>query len=155
MKYAVTILKVIGASILLGGCTGGSANGGENVQPQAEVYFLQQKPATNPEEQVTPAALLEGKLILANGCLRLQGKSNERGLATIWPSEFDFDRVGGKISIVNSESKIVAQVGNRIQVSGGEIKDWHPEMFRQNVAMSVRCLGPYAIMGSDVVVIEP
>jgi len=67
-------------------------------------------------------ALAEGKLVLDNGYLRLKpliffGDS----YLLIWPHGFSLLTEGEEIQVIDSDRQVVASVGDRIKVGGGEV----------------------------------
>lgn len=63
-------------------------------------------------------ALLEGKLELDNGYLRVKYFDNNYLL--IWPYGFSLRTEGEEIQVIDSNGQVVARVGDKIRVGGGE-----------------------------------
>ncbi len=145
MKNIRLLLQVAGLSVLMAGCM--------SAAPEAEegIYFLQQRETDAPQM----LALLEGELTLTEGCLRIQSNYGDESYAAIWPFEFSFDSSGDSIDILNGERQVVAQVGNQIRVSGGEVPSLSKEEFEASFTGTFGCSGRYWIVNSDVEVITP
>jgi hypothetical protein len=87
-----------------------------------EVFFPQVRPTGPP--LAVPSARGGGKLALDDkGCIRmlLPGKGPESGWVPVWPSDFELDTGGGKVRILNGRGKVVAEVGKRVVMGGGDI----------------------------------
>jgi len=93
----------------------GPNNGRAGGQVPGEVYFLRQKATDGGQGD----ALLDGKLVLTNGCLRIEANYGEESYAAIWPFEFSFESRSGDVDILDGKGQVVAQVGDYVQVSGG------------------------------------
>lgn len=87
-------------------------------------------------------ALFEGTLTLEDGCLRLQD-GTEEGYAAVWPSGFSFRAEGDEVTIVDSEGELVARVGERLLVGGGELPGVRAAELAPYVEQPVRCAGTY------------
>jgi hypothetical protein len=100
-------------------------------------------------------AELQGKLVLENGCLRVDnGYSN---YLIIWPYGFSIGTDASKIKVIDSNGQVVACVGDYIYVSGGAFEG---EQMEEHVEKNVigqplpdNCVGPYWIVGDTVEVI--
>jgi hypothetical protein len=143
MKSTRFLLQVAGLSAILAGCVG--------TQPGQAVHFLRQKDTDGPQM----LALMEGRLALTEGCLRIQSSYGEESYAAIWPFEFSFSKNGGNVHILNGEGQVVAQVGDQIRVSGGEIPGLSEEEFEENFIGTFECSGRYWIVNSGVEAITP
>ena len=67
----------------------------------------------------TPAALIEGRLDVKDGCLWIVDASGTRYLA-IWPSGWRVTSVGGRIHVVNAEGRLIVADGDSVAGGGGE-----------------------------------
>jgi hypothetical protein len=75
---------------------------------------------------IYPTALFEGKLVLDNCNLRLKpywGKGDfwSKGDLPIWSYGFSLRIEGKKIQIIDNYGQVVARVGDKIKVGGGEV----------------------------------
>lgn len=120
-------------------------------QVPGEIYFLRQRETDGPQMQ----ALMEGKLALTKGCLRIESGYGEQSHVAIWPFEFGFRESGGSVHILNGEGQVVAQIGDRIRGGGGEIPRLSEEELEENFIGTFQCSGRYWVVNSDVAVIVP
>ena len=67
-------------------------------------------------------ALLKGKLIVEEGCLKLKTDEVNTVYQLIWPFEFEV-LIEDKQLVIKLDGEVVGQEGKHIEVSGGEIKD--------------------------------
>lgn len=135
----------------LGGCEGIDPSGivpGEQAQDQ--VHFLRVRDVDGPQME----AQLEGKLVLSEGCLRIQVE-NEEAYTTIWQNDFSYRKQGDSVAVLNGEGQIVARVGDRILVSGGEGGSPSQEKFAESYVGPYQCVEPYWIVGYEVSILTP
>jgi hypothetical protein len=73
----------------------------------------------------------------------------------IWPPDFEMRIENGTIEILNRDGEVVAHIGDRVQVSGGEIHLL--SMLDKPVQEQVppQCAGPYWIVGDEVITMDP
>jgi hypothetical protein len=82
-----------------------------------EVFFPQQRRPVG----IGPAAGGVVKLVLDDdGCIRFKPLPKDPGLIPIWPAEFELDVRGGEIRILNGRGRVVAKVGQEVNMMGGE-----------------------------------
>ena len=89
-------------------------------------------------------ALLEGELMLENGCLRAK-KMNGTDYLLIWPPGFKLRVDGGEVRI-SDNTGISLAVGEEVRIGGGEV----PLPFVQILVeqpLPRDCTGPYWIVG--------
>lgn len=143
MKAVCKSFVILGLGLVaLTGCVGGQADD--------EIHFLRAKPSGAPEM----LAPLEGRLVLTAGCLRIQDDGTS--YAAIWPFEFSLDVQGDSAQILNGDKAVVAQVGDELRVSGGEVPQLSLEDFEENfIGTTTRCVAPYWRINNDVEVISP
>lgn len=93
-------------------------------------------------------ALLVGELILVDGCLRLND-SDGNSFLLIWPRGFSMRKEKNIIQVVDNTGQLVAQVGDNLEISGGEIP---AEYIAEYLAQSLPgdCSGPYWIVGYEI-----
>lgn len=105
-------------------------------------FFPQQREAP----LVSMNALLAGKLILVKDCLRVQDSDNNNYLL-IWPQGFSLSNNDKSIRVNDDAGHLIAQVGDNINVGGGEIPS---EQIGNYVAQPLPndCDGPYWIVAS-------
>lgn len=136
-----SLLSVVVGLALLTGCAGAQADD--------EINFLREKRT----DGSSMMALWRGKLVLTNGCLRVQDVRTS--YAVIWPFAFDFSVHDGNINILNGDDQVVAEVGDQIRVSGGELPSMSPKRIEQLATGGSQCSGPYWLAGYEVTVLTP
>jgi len=68
-------------------------------------------------------ALMEGTLVEADGCLRIEDGYYADGWLVLWPFGSDF-RVGDdRIEVINEDGKLVARVGEWMRAGGGAVEN--------------------------------
>lgn len=121
-------------------------------QPEHTINFLRKRDASGSGM----ASELIGKLILVEGCLRIQSDVNPRGSTAIWPHEFGFSVQNNVISIIDGNDQVVARVGERIHVGGGgapprSATEWEEYV----IGNPQQCAGPFWAVSSPVEVVTP
>jgi len=91
-------------------------------------------------------ARAEGRLILKEGCLRLKRLFGESQLI-IWPHGYELRIEEKTIQVIDADGRMVARVGDWIEVGGGESKS--VEHIEDYIGQSLPpdCAGPYWIAG--------
>jgi hypothetical protein len=98
-------------------------------------------------------SLAEGKLVLDNGYLRIKRILALRFIGEsdllIWPYGYSLRIEGKEIQVIDSDGQVVARVGDRIKVGGGEVP---AEIVEKYIGQPLPddCKGPYWIV-SEVV----
>lgn len=153
MKVSQIPLYVLTFAATLMGCMESqSTSVVPDEQSQSEVYFLQLKEANAGQME----AQLRGKLVLTEGCLRIQiGENKEDAYTTIWPFEFALNVQSGSVSILNGEGHVVASVGDEVLVSGGELPFLSRQEFLDNFSGPYLCPNPYWLVGYETEVLTP
>jgi hypothetical protein len=146
MKRVRFLSQLAGLGATLVACVG--VQSGASTSEQT-VHFLRQKVTDGAQME----ALLDGELVLADGCLRIKENYGEESYAAIWPFEFNFEVQNGNVDILNGEGRVVAQVGDQVRISGGEIPRFSEKEFEQNYLGTLRCSGRYWLVGYEVAVI--
>src|SRR5258706_5805800 len=129
-------------TVLLIFATGCSKNIGVTHTPT--LFFPQQKETPN----AIMDALLVGKLMLVNDCLRVNDENNNSFLP-IWPQGFSARLNDGIIEVVDENDQLIAQVDDNLRIGGGEmpgqsIKGYTLQPLPDN------CPGPYWIVGDKI-----
>jgi hypothetical protein len=127
MAGLITLLLL---ALVLGGC-------GPAVEPVT--FFPVQKEVPNAMLQ----ALLQGELVVENGCLRVSGN------LILWPYGYSVQTEDGETLVLNAEGRAVARVGDFVQLGGGEIPAFSAEA-RTGTALPEGCAGPYWLTGEVV-----
>lgn len=105
-----------------------------------------------PETDVHMTALLEGQLILDNGCLRATTEGyEESGFLVIWPAGAAPRFLGdGTIEVLDVSGEIVTRVGEPISLGGGAMESDESMRFweQQIEGLPIEgCPGPYWVAG--------
>ena len=69
---------------------------------------------------VSMAALLEGRLELEEGCLRVVPEGDPRGFVVVWPPGFEVQRQSEVIAVANGGGSVIAKVGDDVALGGGQ-----------------------------------
>ena len=98
-----------------------------------------------------------GELIVTDGgCLRLSFPVKRGGDLLIWPPNYSLDTKGNRIRVLNANGRVMAEVGDYIEVGGGGLSslevDVIPESLRQE--LPERCPPPYFLVGVEVNVLQ-
>lgn len=114
------------------------------VSPSPVSFFpLQENP--NPD---TMSALLVGKLVLVNGCLRV---NNDEGTSylPIWPRSFAWRTSGNTIEVIDGNGRLAARLGDHVRVGGGEMPAQYISKYVLQ-PLPESCSGPYWIVGNEI-----
>jgi hypothetical protein len=110
-------------------------------------YFPVQKAGMDRME-----AILEGKLELDNGCLRIKYFNDNYLL--IWPYGFSLHTEGEEIQVIDENGQVFASVGDKIRVGGGEMKGENAseliEKYYIETPLPEDCQGPYWVIGEVI-----
>lgn len=117
--------------------------------PHAGVFFPTMR---NPTGAV-PESLARGVLALSEkGCLLIMPRParvkkfpralrDYPGTVPLWPSYFELDTGGGEVRVLNEDGRVVAQVGKRVWMGGGQIGE---KTLRGNDLMGERELAEFS-----------
>lgn len=92
-------------------------------------------------------ALVEGKLVLINGCLRINDTYGNSYLL-IWRPGFSTHMDQGIVQIIDSMGEVVASVGDFVAIGGGENPT--PTYLGLAEPLPNDCLGPYWLVGESI-----
>jgi hypothetical protein len=92
-------------------------------------------------------ALISGELVVTHGCLRVDDKYGNNMLL-VWPPGFSTRTEKGIIHVLDSTDKIVASVGDWIEVGGGEVP--MPTYLGLVDPLPENCPGPYWLVGESI-----
>jgi hypothetical protein len=130
--------------------TGSSLQPSENhldatSDPSKKIFFPRQEKTDG--ERAVMEALVRGTLVLVDNCIRVQYDEVGINYLLIWPPDFSISFENGTIEIVNEDGKIVASLGDNVQMGGGEIKLL--SLLDKSIQEQVppQCPGPYWIVG--------
>ena len=133
--------------ILFAACTS-SPTQTDVPETQFPIFFPQLLPANG--ERAYPEALLEGTLIIANVCLRVQAREGDTSYLIIWPPHVVLNITDNTIQVTDQESQAVAKVGGAVQLGGGEISTEAPMIQELREPLPATCPGPYWIASGIV-----
>ena len=114
------------------------------VTPDPTVHFPQLRTRGEPFME----ALLQGKLAVIEGCLRVTGSGSSH--LVIWQPDFLVNNNEGVIEILDRSGEVVARVGEEIRIGGGEVPltEKLKQLLRE--PLPEQCRGPYWSMGELV-----
>ena len=107
------------------------------------IAFPKQPPA---KARVAMTALLIGKLVLRDGCLRADPPNAGDSHLLIWPPGFTPVVRGQAIEVLDDGKEVVGRVGEYVSMGGGEGGSEDPQI----TARTRGCRGPYWIVGAGV-----
>jgi hypothetical protein len=93
-------------------------------------------------------ALLLGKLIMVDGCPRVEGSTGESTLL-FWPYNYSIDRKANPAQVRDDTGKTVAHIGDYIEMGGGGDPGFTDQKFPNG------CAGPLFIVGKGPRVLDP
>ena len=114
------------------------------VTPDPTVHF----PQLRTRSAAFMEALLQGKLAVRAGCLRVIGSGG--GHLVIWQPDYFVNNNDGVIEILDRNGEVVARVGEEIRIGGGEVAltEKLKQLLRE--PLPKQCRGPYWSMGELV-----
>lgn len=100
-------------------------------------------------------ALVDGRLVLDGRCLRLQVDHPTSGAGAVsylvvWPAQASLDADATPLRVTDAQSGVVASVGQRTTLSGGEVRDAAPDASSLATPIPTVCHGPYWLAGGIV-----
>ena len=109
----------------------------------SKIYLILQPPSVG--DRVNMLAGGNGELVLHEGCLRT---GSADGDLIIWPPGFSLTTEDDGVQILNEAGQIVARVGEKVRMSGGQVSS--PRHTGDYVLrhLSPNCPGPYWIVAS-------
>lgn len=118
---------------------------GENppfaITPVPDVFMPQLKQ----RDVAFMTALLIGNLVVEDGCLRIRDVYTGESRLIIWQADYYLTVNDGVLAILDETGAVVAQVGGRVYLGGGEQRAVNESEMRQPLPES--CGGPYWRMG--------
>lgn len=144
LVLAVWLILIVVASIAIS-CSSESA---PNQYEYSGIFFPRQKPV-----DVVMEAILVGKLVNVDGCLRINDSNSETSYLVVWPFGYSLRVLAGVIEVRDGTGKTKVRVGEEVFVSGGEAKSVQgiaaldEQLIRE---LSTRYPGPYWLVGSEV-----
>ncbi len=111
------------------------------VTPDASIHM----PQLTSRSPAFMLALLEGTLVVQDGCLRITRDEGSSHLI-VWQPDYFLNSREGTTEILDRNGVVVAQVGEAVRMGGGEVP---VEAFERNLRepLPAACTGPYWVMG--------
>lgn len=144
LAWAVWVF-IIGMALITIACSPESA---PNQCEYDGIFFPRQKASV-----AVMDAILIGKLVKVDGCLRIDDSNSETSYLVVWPFGYSLKVVSTMIEVRDGAGKTRVRVGEEVFVSGGETKSVEgiaalDEQLKRE--LSTRCPGPYWLVGSEV-----
>jgi hypothetical protein len=121
---------------------------------KVSIFFPQLKSPDNERGNVAPSALLTGTLVNADGCLRVIADPDGSSYLAIWPDSVTLIFENDSIEIHNLSGELLARVGDRIRLSGGELAaseaGWVSTLLQPGQELPEACPGPYWLVGNEI-----
>ena len=139
-KDFVAFLIVV---VMLTACSSTKENTAVFPSPVASVgtiSFIQRREPQAGEQVAHMTAQTTGELILTDGCFRLQRAESDSIYLLIWPRGFSARLENGRYQVLDDEGDVVAQVGDFLHLSGGEIPSDMASGFAE--ALPAQCSWP-------------
>ncbi|MEA3345575.1 MAG: hypothetical protein U9Q78_04935 [Chloroflexota bacterium] len=116
------------------------------VTPNPTIHF----PQLRTRSATFMTALLVGKLIVKDGCLRVSVSERDRGHLIIWQPDYFLNSNEGVVEILDRNGEAVARVGEEIRIGGGEVALTANLKRQLREPLPEQCEGPYWLMGQLV-----
>lgn len=116
-------------------------------------YFFPQQEAVDGERLVMEAEIF-GTLVIVDECVRVNDSNSNISYLLVWPPDFSLSTESDPIQILDGDGKVVARVGDMVQIGGGEVKSlsFLNESLQKNLPPN--CVAPYWIVGDEVNMLE-
>jgi len=108
-----------------------------DVSPAPEVSFF---PVQKEVQSEVMGLLLQGELVLDNGCLRVHDE------LILWPYGYSLKTEGKEIWVIDDKGQTVAHIGDLVRLGGGEIPAFFAEE-KLGQLLPEGCEGPYFLAG--------
>jgi len=96
-------------------------------------------------------ALLFGKLVEVEGCLRVNEVDNGASYLLAWPPDFAVDMEEDTVRVLDGSGKeIKLHIGEMVRISGGEVHSIEYLDERVQQKLPANCSGPYWVVGSEI-----
>jgi hypothetical protein len=116
------------------------------VTPDPTIHF----PQLRTRSATFMAALLEGKLIEKDDCLRVSAGDGTDSYLIIWQPDYFLNKNEGIVEILDRNGEAIAWVEEEIHVGGGEVSLTEDLKQQLREPLSKQCEGPYWLMGEIV-----
>ncbi len=116
-------------------------------------YFFPQQEAVDGEREAMTAEIF-GTLVVVDDCIRVNDNESGTSYLLVWPPDFTLITDNDTIQILNGDDEVVARVGDKVRIDGGEIKSL--SFFNESMQKKLppNCLAPYWIVGYEVNTLE-
>jgi hypothetical protein len=95
------------------------------------------------------AALLRGRLVAKDGCLRVVQDGVDASFLIIWQPDYFLNDNQGSIQVLNRSGKVAARMGDMVSLGGGGVPlSSFASLLR--APLPAQCNGPYWLMGEVV-----
>lgn len=144
MSSAVKIL--IGLSILLTISCNNKKQKSTNENDLSNINLLTQKESQTEHMQALLSSEPEKISVDENGCIRI------KDYLIIWPFGFKIIDKNNKLTIVDNEGNFVANIGDKVIVSGGECSGCSINYIKKitGTNLNQKCEGIYWIIGGEI-----
>ena len=96
-------------------------------------------------------ALLFGKLVETEGCLRVNESDDGASYLLAWPPDFAVSVEDDTVRVIDARgTEIVLHVGDTVRISGGEVRSIEYLDERVRRELPAHCPGPYWVVGAEV-----
>ena len=106
-------------------------------------------------ERAVMEAEVYGTLVLTNNCIYIESNESDTSYLLIWPPGFKLASENSIMTIHNRDSEGMVNVGDRVRLSGGEVKSLIMLDEYVQEQLPHQCSGPYWVIGDEITIIEP
>lgn len=101
------------------------------------------------------AALIYGKFVDDEGCLRIIERTTSVNYLIVWPPEFSIRTEQDRIIVTKGNGEeVTLRIGEEIRLGGGEVDSRDVLDERVKEALPEHCPGPYWVAGLEVAPVE-
>jgi hypothetical protein len=121
--------------------------------PGKTIFFPRQEKTDG--ERAVMEGEVDGTLVLADNCIRVDSDEADASYLLIWPPEFNITIENSSIKILNGDGELVARIGDKVHIGGGEIQLL--SMLDKTIQEQVprQCPAPYWIIGDKITTVNP
>ncbi len=112
-----------------------------DILPAPSVSFF---PVQKEVQSEVMQVLLQGELVLDNGCLRVHDE------LILWPYDYSLQTEGKEIWVIDDKGQSVAHVGHHVRLGGGQVPTFFAEE-KLGHPLPEGCDGPYFLAGEVVI----
>lgn len=144
-----SLLIMITVTLTLSACVSSR----ENVPSSTDSIVFPRQEELEGERAVMEAEIY-GTLVLNDDCIRIKSSESDTSYLLIWPPSFKLVSENNVITILNRDGEGVVKVGDRVRLSGGEVKSQSMLDVYVQEQMQTKCPGPYWVIGDEIDTIE-